>query len=330
MRLLISCAVAAVLSGAATISAEAHATLETPSAPAGTYKAVLRIPHGCDGHATVAVRIDLPEGFIGAKPMPKAGWKLEVQKGPYAHSYELYGEELASGARAVTWSGGNLPDDFYDEFVVEGTLSGVQPGQKLYFKTTQTCDVGQIVWDQSPAEGAGGREMQHPAPAVLITEKAAGVPSHDPMAGMKMGGDPGATPAASQPVVKRGNLELSHAWARAMLPGATTGGAYMTIVNDGKEADRLVAVSSPLAGRTEVHSMVMDGGVMKMRALKEGLEIPGGGRVEMKPGSLHLMFLDVTKRFEQGSTVPVTLTFAKAGAIELALPVASPGATQEP
>lgn len=332
MRLPISCAAAIVLSGALTIPAFAHVTLESPTAPAGSYKAVLRVPHGCDGHATVAVRVELPEGFIGAKPMPKAGWTLEVEKGPYARSYDLYGHKLTSGAKAITWAGGNLPDDFYDEFVVQGTLSGVEPGQKLYFKTKQTCDVGQTAWDQIPTEGSGTAEIPHPAPQLLITEKPADGSHGDDMAGMKMGGQPAAKPPAKagQDIVRKGELELSNAWARAMLPGATTGGAYVTIANDGKEADRLVNVSSPLAGRAEIHSMVMDQGVMKMRPLKDGLEIPAGGKVELEPGSYHLMFLDVTKRFEQGGTVPVTLTFARAGTVELMLPVGSAGATQEP
>src|SRR5690349_7299994 len=106
-----TCAAALFLT---TGTALAHVTLETGEAAAGsTYKAVLRVPHGCEGKATTAVRVKLPEGFIAAKPMPKAGWELKTVKGKYAKSYELWGEKVTEGVQEVDWIGGNLPDDYY-------------------------------------------------------------------------------------------------------------------------------------------------------------------------------------------------------------------------
>ncbi|MGO4832049.1 YcnI family protein, partial [Rhizobiaceae sp. 2RAB30] len=95
-------------------AAFAHITLETQEAPVGaTYKAVLRVPHGCDGKATTSVRIRIPEGVIAVKPMPKPGWKLETIKGKYEKSYDNYGTAVNEGVKEVVWSGGQLPDEFY-------------------------------------------------------------------------------------------------------------------------------------------------------------------------------------------------------------------------
>ena len=91
--------------------AEAHVTLEQSSARADTtYKAVLRIPHGCDGAATTAVRVLIPEGLIAVKPMPKAGWTLTTRRGPYAKDYAYFGKPMSEGVVEITWSGGQLAD----------------------------------------------------------------------------------------------------------------------------------------------------------------------------------------------------------------------------
>ena len=81
------------------------------------------MPHGCDGKATRTIRVQIPEGVIAVKPMPKAGWKLETVKGKYAKSYDLYGAEVGDGVKEVVWSGGDLPDEFYDEFVFRAMLT---------------------------------------------------------------------------------------------------------------------------------------------------------------------------------------------------------------
>ena len=102
----------------------AHVTLETQEAPVGAaYKAVLRVPHGCDGSATTAIRMRIPDGVIGVKPMPKAGWKLDTVNGKYPKPVTLNGAKISEGVTEVAWSGGKLPDAFYDEFVFTGTLA---------------------------------------------------------------------------------------------------------------------------------------------------------------------------------------------------------------
>ena len=304
---LLSSVAAAGLTALST-AAFAHATLERPEAPAGSYKAVLRIPHGCDGQATHTIRIELPEGFIDAKPMPKPGWGLVVDKGDYAKPYKLHGREIASGARTVTWSGGELPDDFYDEFVLSGTLAA-EPGAALPFIITQLCADGQVVWDQIADKGQDPHALKRPAPVVTIAASTAGGHGH---AGH--GGDAGE-------VISVGDLTISGGWLKAMLPGQPTGGGYLTIANKGQAPDRLVAVSTPAAAKAEIHEMKVENDVMTMRPVEGGLEIPAGGSVELKPGGLHLMFMKVAAPFEKGATVPVTLEFEKAGKVELALPV---------
>lgn len=131
------------------------------------------------------------------------------------------------------------------------------------------------------------------------------------------------TPAAAQDY-KIGDIELSGLSARAMLPGAKVGGAYLTIINHGNEDDRLISISSDRASPVQIHEMKIDNGVMTMRELKAGITIPAGQTVTLKPGGYHLMFMNVTQPFRKGETVKAKLTFEKAGAIELELPVGTP------
>ncbi len=155
--------------------AEAHVTLETKEAAVGApYKAVFRTPHGCKGAPTVALRVRIPEGMIGVKPMPKPGWKLETIKGSYAKDYDFYhGVKLGGGVREVVWSGGELPDDFYDEFVLQGFLAADLPvGSTLYFPVVQDCPGGAAErWIEIPAAGADPAALERPAPGVKLLPK---------------------------------------------------------------------------------------------------------------------------------------------------------------
>ncbi|MEC5289195.1 copper chaperone PCu(A)C [Aurantimonas sp. C2-6-R+9] len=136
-----------------------------------------------------------------------------------------------------------------------------------------------------------------------------------------------ATPTLSTASEAVGDLVVSGGFARAMLPGAKVGGGYLTIANQGSTADRLISVSSPAAGRVELHEMAMEGEVMRMRALEEGLAIAAGETIALAPGGKHLMFFDVAEPFEEGASIAVTLTFEQAGPVEAALAVLSSGAT---
>jgi copper(I)-binding protein len=139
---------------------------------------------------------------------------------------------------------------------------------------------------------------------------------HGDMAGMDMNFAAGGTATL-------GDLEISGAFTKAMLPGQPVGGGFFTVKNSGKVDDKLVVVSSPTAGQVQMHEMAMQNNVMKMRELKDGIAIPAGGTVKLAPGGLHLMFQKVKAPFKQGESVPVTLTFEKAGKIDVTLKVLS-------
>ena len=104
--------------------ASAHIELENRQANIGSgYKAVMRVPHGCEGSPTTMIRVRIPEGVLDVKPMPKAGWKLDVVTGKYPKPYSQRGAKVSEGVTEISWSGGNLPNTFYDEFVFIGVIS---------------------------------------------------------------------------------------------------------------------------------------------------------------------------------------------------------------
>ncbi len=112
------------------------------------------------------------------------------------------------------------------------------------------------------------------------------------------------------------SLSIGHPYARATAPGAPAGGAYLTIENKGSTPDTLVAVKSPVA-TAQIHEMSMDGNVMKMRELPGGLAIPAGGKVTLAPGGYHVMLMNLKQPLVAGQSFPLTLTFAKAGSIDV-------------
>jgi copper(I)-binding protein len=160
------------------------------------------------------------------------------------------------------------------------------------------------------------RRMLLPIAACLALGAATGLPPTAP---------PAAAQAQAAASVTAGDLEISHFRAKAMLPGQPVGGGYLSIANRGTAADRLVNVTSPNAGKVEIHIMEIVNDVMTMRPVEGGLEIPAGATVELKPGGAHLMFMAVSEPFRQGATVPVTLEFEKAGKVDLVLPIESLG-----
>ena len=115
---------------------------------------------------------------------------------------------------------------------------------------------------------------------------------------------------------KLGALILHHAWSRATPAGAKTGAAYVKIENTGDAADQLLSAASDIAAMTEVHQMSMENDIMKM-APAGAVDIPPHGVVELKPHGLHIMLMGLKKPLAEGDTFPVTLTFAKAGKVDL-------------
>ncbi|KPH08264.1 DUF1775 domain-containing protein [Rhizobium acidisoli] len=339
-------ALAALLSATAFAGAEAHVTfLNKEATQDSTILATLQLPHGCDGKATTEVRVKLPEGFVFAKPQPKAGWELEVSKGDYQKSYDNHGDKVKSGAVEIRWKNGNLSDDFYDTFVIQGKVSGVEAGTSLAFPVTQMCGDTVEAWDQVAKEGGDAHGMKSPAPLLKVVAGEDQGHDHDDMAGMDMTSKTGmdmtgkagmdmtgktgmdtsgmgaAAPAGE--TVKAGDLEVSGGFAKAMLPGQPVGGGFFTVKNNGQTDDRLLSVTSPAAGEVQLHEMVTKDNVMRMRQLKDGIAIAAGQTLKLEPGNLHLMFQKVKTPFKQGDTVPVTLTFEKAGKVELVLQVLS-------
>lgn len=164
-----------MLSLTATGGAFAHAGLAVKDATVGTtYKGDMVIGHGCEGTATHTVTIEIPEGVISVKPMPKAGWDVETTTAPYANTYQNHGKEVTEGVVAITWSGGKLLDAHFDEFSFRGTLTDkLETGKPVYFKTTQICETGTHEWVEIPAEGQDPHELKGPAPALMINPAAA-------------------------------------------------------------------------------------------------------------------------------------------------------------
>ena len=127
-----------------------------------------------------------------------------------------------------------------------------------------------------------------------------------------------------------GSIQVGKPWSRATPKGAKVAGGYMTITNKGTAPDRLVGGSTAAASRFEVHSMVMEQGVAKMRPVEGGLEIKPGETVELKPGSFHVMLMGLTQPLEKGQKVKATLQFEKAGKVDVEYSVEAAGAPSAP
>lgn len=123
-----------------------------------------------------------------------------------------------------------------------------------------------------------------------------------------------------------GSIHISQPWSQATPKGAATGVGYVTLTNKGTVPDKVSCVSDDASAQCEIHSMTMDGGVMKMRPIEGGLEIKPGESVTLKPGGNHMMFVSLKHPLEQGMTVKVTLKFEHAGTIDVDYPVLAMGA----
>jgi uncharacterized protein YcnI len=155
-----------------------HVVLEDQAALAGrSYKAVLKVGHGCEGSPTTAMRVTIPAGFKGAKPMPKAGWRLDIKTAKLTVPYDSHGKLVTEDVSEITWTAASkdshLPDGYYDEFVMRGGLPK-QDGA-MWFKVLQTCDKGSNDWSQIPALGIDMTGLKSPAALLeIIPSGAAG------------------------------------------------------------------------------------------------------------------------------------------------------------
>ena len=135
-----------------------------------------------------------------------------------------------------------------------------------------------------------------------------------------------ATPLLAQSFTA-GKLVIDRPWSRQTAPTQKVGGGFLTITNKGTAADRLVSATSSVAAEVQLHTMSMDGGVMRMRQMKDGVAIPAGKTVELKPGGLHVMFIGLKRPLAVGDSVPVTLRFARQGNVHVRFKVRPVGAT---
>jgi copper(I)-binding protein len=275
--------------GLLSAAASAHVVLDVPQAPVGkAYKATLLVTHGCKGAATTKLSVEIPAGVVGVKPQQKPGWKIDIVRGPYDHPVALMHGAATEGVKTITWSGGTLADDVYDEFAFRGSLDkSLTAGTTLYFPVVQTCGSDEQRWIEIPAAGQELHSLAHPAAALTLLAASDVTPS--------------------SPIV------LDHPWSRATPAGAKVAAGYLTIVNHGSAADVLTGVSTDIAGQADVHEMSMANGVMSMRPVTGGLPIPAGGQVTLKPGAFHLMFQDLKRPLKEGDRFTGTLMFQKAG-----------------
>jgi uncharacterized protein YcnI len=164
--------VSAFIGCAAALPAFAHVTLEVRQAPADSYyKATLAVPHGCKGSPTTRIRVRIPEGVLGVKPQPKPGWKLEITRVKLNPPLDDgHGGKITETVGEVSWSGGPLADEYFDEFKMVTRLPD-RPGATLYFPVVQECVQGVHRWIEIPAPGKAARDYREPAPALLLTPK---------------------------------------------------------------------------------------------------------------------------------------------------------------
>jgi len=136
-------------------------------------------------------------------------------------------------------------------------------------------------------------------------------------------GDSAGHAAMKQPNYTVGDLLISNVRAGATVPKAPVAGGYMVIRNNGSEPDFLIGGQAAFAGDIQIHEMKMQGDIMKMRELADGLEIPAGGEVVLKPGGYHVMFMKLTEPLTEGENRTATLTFKNAGSVEVEFTVKS-------
>ena len=129
--------------------------------------------------------------------------------------------------------------------------------------------------------------------------------------------------AAHAQDAKVGSIAVNGAYTRATVPGQAAAGGVMKITSNGA-ADQLISVSSSVSDDVQLHTMTMNGNVMRMREVKQ-IDVPANGAVELKPGGLHLMFMNIKAPLKSGELVPVKLKFAKAGEVEVKMPVNAMG-----
>jgi uncharacterized protein YcnI len=177
MRLATTLTTALAATLALAAPAAAHITLDPAEAPADGYATLqLQVPHGCDGSATKAVRVRIPESVPSVTPQVHPGWEVTTKEGP-KDPVELHGEQVTRGISEVTWTAadaGPLPDGRLDLFGMSVKLPAGEAGDAVYFPTVQQCVKGESGWIQIPKAGESEDDLESPAPAVTLTATGGG------------------------------------------------------------------------------------------------------------------------------------------------------------
>jgi len=147
----------------------AHVTANPNTAPAGTYfRTAFRVGHGCDGSPTTEIRMQIPPGLQSVRPEVVAGWDVEVVVDELEEPYESHGETVTEGPVEIIWSGGNLPDEHFQEFGLSMKTPDT-PGETIYFPFVQICEDGELAWIEIPDTVEEWDELDSPAPYVTLT-----------------------------------------------------------------------------------------------------------------------------------------------------------------
>lgn len=173
-------------------------------------------------------------------------------------------------------------------------------------------------------------------PAAFFRKALCNIAIAFPLAGLALPLSPAALAQAQEKAAPAKQTQAAHAalavstpWARAMMPAAKVGAGYFEIMNNGDKPVRLAAVRSNIAEKVEIHSMSMEGNVMKMRHLPNGVEIPPHSGLSFKPGSYHLMFIKPKAPFKAGETFKTQFIFADGREITVPFAVRSAGAANK-
>lgn len=146
----------------------AHVVAMPDGGAAGQFIAIsFWVPEGCRGSATRAVRIEIPGGIRMAKPQPKSGWTLQLEKQPLDKPVATEGGPRRERVSAIIWRGGSIADDEFDQFTVLLRLPA-EPGP-VYFPVVQTCDKGEAKWIEVPGPNTAAHGLEFPAPVVKVT-----------------------------------------------------------------------------------------------------------------------------------------------------------------
>lgn len=154
-------------------AASAHVSFIDPKplVEGKSFKATFAIPHGCEGTPTTKVKIQIPEGIIGVKPMLKPEWVITTETQPYAKTYQQYGKTVTQGVTTVIWEG-ILPDQNYDEFTITGYFAdNANDGDEIYFPVIQNCEIGEYLWtDTSGHQHHGHDSKELNAPSLKVSQ----------------------------------------------------------------------------------------------------------------------------------------------------------------